>query len=63
MGVEPEHLSFIVVKAAVAHRRAYDPIARASFLIETLGPCQSRLTAFPYKHLRRSIFPLDSISI
>jgi len=46
-GVEPEHLSFIVVKAAVAHRCAYDPIARASFLIETLGPCQSRLTAFP----------------
>jgi len=63
MGIEPKRLSFIGVKAAVAHRRAYDPIARASFLIETPGPCQSRLTAFPYKHLRRPIYPLDSLPL
>jgi len=26
-GIDPEKFSFIGVKAAVAHRRAYDPIA------------------------------------
>ena len=62
MGIEPERLSFIGVKAAVAHRRAYDPIARASYLIQTPGPCQSNLRAFPYQHLRRPIYPLDTIS-
>jgi microcystin degradation protein MlrC len=37
-GIEPEALSLIGVKAAVAHRRAYDPIAAASFTVETPGP-------------------------
>jgi microcystin degradation protein MlrC len=31
-GIEPTSLSVIGVKAAVAHRRAYDPIAVASYL-------------------------------
>ena len=58
-GVDPERLSVIGVKAAVAHRRAYDPIATASFTLRTRGPCMSDLTALPYKRLRRPVFPLD----
>jgi microcystin degradation protein MlrC len=38
-GIEPTTLSIIGVKAAVAHRRAYDPIARASYTVRTTGPC------------------------
>lgn len=59
-GVDPERLSIIGVKAAVAHRRAYDPIATASFTVQTRGPCTSDLTALPYRRLRRPIFPLDA---
>ncbi|MGH7068519.1 MAG: M81 family metallopeptidase [Acetobacteraceae bacterium] len=59
-GVEPARFKLIVVKAAVAHRRAYDPIAAASYTLRTRGPCTSDLTALPYTRLRRPIFPLDA---
>ncbi|MFT5466646.1 MAG: microcystin degradation protein MlrC [Verrucomicrobiales bacterium] len=48
-GVDPATLDVIVVKAAVAHRRAYDPIAAQSFWADTPGPCRSDLSHFPYK--------------
>ena len=60
-GMEPESFSVIGVKAAVAHRRAYDRIASASYTVRTPGPCTSDLHALPYRRLRRPIFPLDSI--
>ncbi|HWB10962.1 MAG TPA: M81 family metallopeptidase [Pirellulales bacterium] len=58
-GVAPETMFVIGVKAAVAHRRAYDPIAVASYLVGTPGPCSSDLRSLPYRHVRRPIFPLD----
>ena len=58
-GIVPEELSFIGVKAAVAHRRAYDRIAGASYTVTTPGPCTSDLTRLPYRRIRRPIFPLD----
>jgi microcystin degradation protein MlrC len=58
-GIEPESLSVIGVKAAVAHRRAYDKIARYSYTVAIPGPCSSDLRTFPWKHIRRPVFPLD----
>jgi microcystin degradation protein MlrC len=58
-GIEPTTLSVIAVKAAVAHRRAYDPIAARMFWVDTPGPCSSNLKTLPYKHIRRPIYPLD----
>lgn len=58
-GIEPEKLSFIGVKAAVAHRRAYDKIAARMLWADTPGPCRSDLTKLPFKKVRRPIFPLD----
>lgn len=58
-GVEPSSLSIIGVKAAVAHRRAYDAIAAASYWVQTPGPCASDLRTLPYRRVRRPIFPLD----
>lgn len=58
-GIIPEKLFAIGVKAAVAHRRAYDPIAKGSYTVATSGPCSSVLTSLPYRRLRRPIFPLD----
>jgi microcystin degradation protein MlrC len=58
-GIEPTKLSVIAVKAAVAHRRAYDPIAARMFWVDTPGPCTSNLRALPYRKVRRPIFPLD----
>jgi len=61
-GIEPCDFAVIGVKAAVAHRRAYDPIIGGTFFVDTPGPCRSDLTAFPWKHLRRPVWPLDDIS-
>ncbi|MBO6637871.1 MAG: M81 family metallopeptidase [Roseitalea sp.] len=58
-GINPEELSVIGVKAAVAHRRAYDKIAAASFTVETLGPCISDPRKLPYTRLNRPTYPLD----
>lgn len=50
-GIEPRDLRVVVAKAAVAHRCAYDVIAKRSIVVETPGPCSSDLSVFPYKFL------------
>jgi microcystin degradation protein MlrC len=58
-GIDPARLSIIVVKAAVAHRRAYDPIAARMLWVDTPGPCTSNLMSLPFRKIRRPIYPLD----
>jgi microcystin degradation protein MlrC len=58
-GIEPTQLSVIAVKAAVAHRRAYDPIAARMLWADTPGPCTGNLRSLPYRKIRRPVFPLD----
>ncbi|HUE14003.1 MAG TPA: M81 family metallopeptidase [Planctomycetaceae bacterium] len=58
-GIEPETLNVIGIKAAVAHRRAYDRITQSSFTVSTPGPCTSDLPCFRYRNVRRPLFPLD----
>jgi microcystin degradation protein MlrC len=58
-GILPEQQRVIVVKAAVAHRAAYDPIAASMYWVDTPGPCSSNLRSLPYRKVRRPIFPLD----
>lgn len=60
-GIEPAKLSVIGVKAAVAHRRAYDPIASQMFWVETPGPCCSNLKKLLYRKVIRPVYPLDNI--
>ncbi|QDU78730.1 hypothetical protein Pla110_04340 [Polystyrenella longa] len=54
-GIIPEEATLIAVKAAVAHRRAYNPIARANYTVDTPGPCSSNLKLFPYKLVPEAI--------
>jgi microcystin degradation protein MlrC len=60
-GIEPEKLSLIGVKAAVAHRRAYEKIASLLLWADTPGPCRSDLRRLPFKRVRRPVFPLDEV--
>jgi microcystin degradation protein MlrC len=57
-GIIPEVCSVIGVKAAVAHRRAYDPITASTYTVGTAGPCSSDVTSFAWKQVRRPIYPL-----
>jgi microcystin degradation protein MlrC len=58
-GIIPEDLWVIGVKAAVAHRRAYDKIAKGSYTVTTPGPCTSALKTLPYQRLRKPVFPIS----
>ncbi|OYW77018.1 MAG: microcystin degradation protein MlrC [Verrucomicrobia bacterium 12-59-8] len=51
-GIAVEQLSVVAVKAAVAHRRAYDKIATRMLWVDTPGPCRSNLQMLPYRHLQ-----------
>ena len=59
LGLRPEAARVIVVKAAVAYRTAYAPIAGAIIEVDTPGLTASNPARFTYKKLRRPILPLD----
>lgn len=61
VGIDPAQFSFVGVKAAVAHRRAWDTISKGNVWVSTPGPCSSDLKQLPYRNIRRPIFPLDSV--
>jgi len=61
-GIDPRDFAVIGIKAAVAHRQAYDPIAAASYFVDSPGPCSSNLSSFPYRRLRHPVYPLDPIT-
>jgi microcystin degradation protein MlrC len=60
-GINPEDLDIIAVKAASGHRQAYDPIAVASYTVDTPGPCTEKLERLPYQKVCRPVYPLDNI--
>lgn len=61
VGIDPALFSFVGVKAAVAHRRAWDTISKGNVWVSTPGPCSSDLKRLPYRNIRRPIFPLDPL--
>jgi microcystin degradation protein MlrC len=58
-GLDPKAASYIVIKAAVSHRDAYDPIARASFYVDSPGLCTSNLKRLPYSKLKHKMIALN----
>lgn len=61
-GFDPGQFRYVAVKAAVAHRKAWDPISQGNLWVSTPGPCSSRLNEFPFTQINRPIFPLDSLA-
>lgn len=62
-GIRPEDAAYVVVKAAVSHRDAYGPIARASFNVDSAGLCTSNLTRLPYRKLSGKIIAAPAGSL
>ncbi len=60
LGLEPQQFAAIVVKAAVAYKAAYGPVAGAIIVVDTPGITPARLDRLDYHHIRRPIFPLDA---
>jgi microcystin degradation protein MlrC len=61
-GIVPEELFVIGVKAAVAHRKAYNPIMAGSYTVSTPGPCTSAIATLDYRRLRKPVFPISDRS-
>ncbi|WDR06186.1 M81 family metallopeptidase [Devosia rhodophyticola] len=50
-GINVEKARYVVVKAAVSHREAYDPIAVRSYNVDSPGLCTSDLRRLPFEKL------------
>lgn len=59
LGIDPKAMRMIVVKAAIAYRAAYEPIAGEIIEVDTPGLTAVNPLHFSYRHVRRPLFPLD----
>jgi microcystin degradation protein MlrC len=60
LGLRPEAARVIVVKAAVAYKAAYAPIAGTIIAVDTPGLTASNPSRYNYTRIRRPILPLDT---
>ena len=61
LGIDPTEMRMIVVKAAVAYRAAYEPIAGQIIEVDTPGLTAVNPLHFTYHDVRRPLFPLDDL--
>lgn len=61
LGIEPTGLRIIVVKAAIAYRAAYRPIAAKIIEVDTPGLSAADVRRFHYTRLERPMYPLDPL--
>ncbi|HEX4607602.1 MAG TPA: M81 family metallopeptidase [Urbifossiella sp.] len=59
LGIDPAAASVIVVKAAVAYKAAYAPIAGEVIEVDTPGLTAINPARFTYHRIRRPMYPLD----
>lgn len=59
LGIDPKSMRMIGVKAAVAYRAAYEPIAGEIIEVDTPGLTAVNPLHFEYHNVRRPLFPLD----
>jgi microcystin degradation protein MlrC len=59
LGLEPTDYKILLVKSCVHYRAAHDPIAKRIIELDLPGWHGTRLAAFPWKKLKRPVYPLD----
>jgi microcystin degradation protein MlrC len=59
LGIQPEKQCLLVVKAAIAYKAAYTPIAGTIIEVDTPGLTAVNPERFAYRHIRRPMYPLD----
>ncbi len=60
-GLEPTRFRVVQVKSPGGFRNAYGPLAERIFIVDLPGLCSPNFALFPWKRVRRPIFPLDDI--
>jgi microcystin degradation protein MlrC len=61
VGIDPAQRKIVVLKSAVHYRASYEPIAAEIIEVDGPGLASPNLSRFQFKHIRRPIFPIDSI--
>ena len=59
LGLDPTSYKILLVKSCVHYRAAHEPIAKKIIELDLPGGHGTRLAAFPWKKLKRPVFPLD----
>jgi microcystin degradation protein MlrC len=60
-GIEPTQRQMLVLKSAAHYRAAFDAIAAETIEVDAPGITSPRLERYPYKNIRRPIYPLDKV--
>src|SRR5262249_15203405 len=60
LGLEPRDMRILVVKAAIAYRAAYLPIAGTIIEVDTPGITAVNPHRFAYRKVQRSLYPLET---
>jgi microcystin degradation protein MlrC len=61
LGIDPKAARALVVKAAVAYKAAYAPIAGKIIEVDTPGLTAINPARFTYRRIRRPLYPLDEM--
>ena len=59
LGLEPTDYRILLVKSCVHYRAAHEPIAKKIIELDLPGWHGTRLAAFPWKKLKRPVWPID----
>jgi microcystin degradation protein MlrC len=59
LGIQPQLQRILVVKAAIAYKAAYAPVAGTIIAVDTPGLTAVNPERFPWKHIRRPLYPLS----
>ena len=59
LGIRPEMQRILVVKAAIAYKAAYMPVAGTIIEVDTPGKTAVNPHRFEYRHIRRPLYPLS----
>lgn len=59
LGIQPQAQRILAVKAAIAYKAAYLPVAGSIIEVDTPGLTAVNPERFTYRHIRRPLYPLD----
>ena len=59
VGLEPRDAQIVMVKSPAGFRAAYEPMAAEIRILNAVGVCSPNLRSFPFKRIRRPMYPLD----
>jgi len=59
VGIDPRRKKYLVLKSRMYYRPVFLPIAKAAIECDGVGVASSDWKLFPYRKIRRPIFPID----